>query len=119
VGPKNFSNTFQEFDLRPGSAWRFVTHGPDGSDYPTAKTFLEVVEPERIVFQQLGQTHRFLMTMTFAEHSGSTTLTWRMLFESASEFAKVKPHIITANEQNFDRLEAYLEKIAPISDFAK
>jgi uncharacterized protein YndB with AHSA1/START domain len=110
-GPKDFTNTFQEFDLRPGGAWRFVMHGPDGSDYPTAKTFLEVVEPERIVFQELGETHRFLMTMTFAEQSSSTTLTWRMLFESATEFANVKPHIVIANEENFDRLEAYLEEL--------
>lgn len=95
--------------MRLGGAWRLVMHGPDGSDYPTAKTFLEVVEPERIIFQHLGKTHRFLMTMTFTEQS-STTLTWRMLFESATEFANVKPHIIPANEQNFDRLEAYLEK---------
>ena len=78
-GPKDFTNTFQEFDLRPGGVWSFVMRGPDGADYQTAKDFVEVVKPERIIFQQLGQTHRFLMTMTFAEHSGSTTLTWRML----------------------------------------
>ena len=32
-GPKGFTNTFQEFDLRPGGIWRFVMHGPDGVDY--------------------------------------------------------------------------------------
>ena len=32
-GPKGFTNTFQEFDMRPGGAWRFVMPGPDGVDY--------------------------------------------------------------------------------------
>ena len=31
-GPKGFTNTFHEFDLRPGGIWRFVMHGPDGRD---------------------------------------------------------------------------------------
>ena len=28
-GPKGFTNTFQEFDMRPGGHWHFVMHGPD------------------------------------------------------------------------------------------
>jgi uncharacterized protein YndB with AHSA1/START domain len=107
-GPKGFTNTFNEFDLRPGGAWRFVMHGPDGVDYQIAKDFVEVVKPERIVLQHLGPVHRFRMTMTFAEHSGKTKLTWRMRFESAAETAKVRSFITEANEQNFDRLQTYL-----------
>jgi uncharacterized protein YndB with AHSA1/START domain len=107
-GPKDFTNTFSEFDLRPGGAWRFVMHGPDGVDYQIAKDFVEVVKPERIVFEHLRPMHRFRMTMTFAEPSGKTELTWRMLFESAAETTKLKSFITEANEQNFDRLETYL-----------
>jgi uncharacterized protein YndB with AHSA1/START domain len=107
-GPKDFTNTFSEFDLRPGGAWRFVMHGPDGVDYQIAKDFVEVVKPERIVFEHLRPMHRFRMTMTFAERSGKTELTWRMLFESAAETTKLKSFITEANEQNFDRLETYL-----------
>lgn len=33
-GPKGFANIFNEFDLRPGGAWRFVMQGPDGMNYP-------------------------------------------------------------------------------------
>ena len=32
-GPKGFTNTFHEFDLRPGGLWRFVMHGANGADY--------------------------------------------------------------------------------------
>jgi len=27
-GPKGFTNTFQEIDVRPGGVWRFVMHAP-------------------------------------------------------------------------------------------
>jgi uncharacterized protein YndB with AHSA1/START domain len=111
-GPKGFTNTFHEFDLRPGGAWRFVMHGPDGAEYQIAKDFVEVVKPERIVLLNLDPTHRFQMTMTFADVSGGTRLTWWMLFEAAEDNTKLRSVISEANEQNFDRLEAYLEKIS-------
>lgn len=34
-GPKGFSNTFREFDTRPGGHWRFIMHGPDGTNTRT------------------------------------------------------------------------------------
>jgi uncharacterized protein YndB with AHSA1/START domain len=107
-GPEGFANTFHEFDLRPGGAWRFVMHGPEGTDYPSATEFVEVVPPERIVFQHLKPMHRFQMTMTFATEAGQTRLTWRMLFESAEAAEAVRSFVVEANEQNFDRLEAQL-----------
>jgi len=33
VGPKGFTNSFEEFDLRSGEAWRLIMHGPDVIDY--------------------------------------------------------------------------------------
>src|SRR3712207_1550034 len=56
-GPKGFANTFREFDLRPGGAWRFVMHGPDGRDYEMVKEFVEVVAGERVVLRHVGPMH--------------------------------------------------------------
>ena len=53
-GPKGFTNTLQEFDSRPGGIWRFVMHGPDGKAYKNKSVFIEVVKPERIVFQHVS-----------------------------------------------------------------
>jgi uncharacterized protein YndB with AHSA1/START domain len=108
-GPAGFTNTFSEFDLRPGGAWRFVMHGPDGTVYELAKDFVEVVRPERIVLQHLQPMHRFRMTMIFTEQPGGTKLTWRMLFEATEDARALERFIVEANEQNFDRLERYLE----------
>lgn len=110
-GPKGFTNTFQEFDPRPGGAWRFVMHGPDGVDYPNESVFVEVVEPERLVFRHLEPIHEFLATATFEDlGGGKTRLTWRMLFESAAECDRIRRYVGEANEQNLDRLEAQLAK---------
>jgi uncharacterized protein YndB with AHSA1/START domain len=87
-------------------------HGPNGASYPNEKIFVEVVEPERVVFQHRQAVHSFQMTIEFAPHAGGTEVTWRMVFESAAEYARVKSHIVKANEENFDRLEAHLARIA-------
>jgi uncharacterized protein YndB with AHSA1/START domain len=107
-GPKGFTNTFHEFDPRPGGAWRLVMHGPDGVDYTNESVFRELVEAERIVFVHLRPMHRFQVTATFADEVGKTRLVWRMLFDSVSECEKVKGFVIEANEQNLDRLETEL-----------
>ena len=110
-GPKGFTSTFEEFDPRPGGEWRFVLHAPNGADYKNKSVFVEVVKPERIVLQHVSGP-RFQVTATFAEEAGKTRLTFRMLFETAAECAKVKVYAVEANEQNFDRLEAQLATMA-------
>ena len=108
-GPNGFTNTIQEFDLKPGGKWRLIMHGPNGADYHNTSTFVEVVKPARVVFQHEEPIHRFLMTMNFDDDGGKTKVTWRMLFESESEFIKVRAFIADANEQNFDRLAEQLK----------
>jgi uncharacterized protein YndB with AHSA1/START domain len=110
-GPKGFRNTFHEFHFKPGGTWRFVMHGPDGGDYKNESNFVEIVKPERIVLRHVSAPH-FQLTVTLAEHGGKTHLTGRMLFESAEECAKVKRYAVDANEQNLDRLEAELARMA-------
>jgi uncharacterized protein YndB with AHSA1/START domain len=108
-GPKGFTNTFEEFDLRPGGAWRFTMHAPTGAEYHNASEFIEVAKPERIVFRHVRPVHDFQMTMTFADEGGGTRLTWHMLFEH-DEGEKMREFLATANEENFDRLEALLRE---------
>lgn len=111
-GPKGFTNTFHEFDLRPGGIWRFVMHGPNDTDYQNMSVFVEIVKPERIVFDHLKPMHKFQAVAAFAEQAGKTKLTFRMLFETSAECDQVKSYAVEGNEQNFDRLEAELAKMA-------
>lgn len=108
-GPKGFRNTFKTFDLRPGGAWEFIMHGPDGTDYDNKVIFEEITEPSRIVMRHLDPQHEFQVTATFEEMKASQTrLTFRMLFIDAAECQRIKAFVTEANEQNFDRLEAEL-----------
>jgi uncharacterized protein YndB with AHSA1/START domain len=108
-GPKGFRNTFYEFDLRPGGAWRFIMHAPNGTNFPNESVFVEIAQPERIVFRHLAPVHAFLATAEFAEHVNGTAIRFTMLFPTPAECARSKRYAVQGNEENFDRLEALLE----------
>jgi uncharacterized protein YndB with AHSA1/START domain len=86
-GPNGFTTTIHEMDVRPGGVWQFVMHGPDGVDYQNKVIYREVVAPERLVYDHVSGP-QFRMTVTFVEQGGKTTLTARMLFESAAQREK-------------------------------
>src|SRR2546426_6169783 len=58
-GPNGFTNTIQEMDVRPDGVWRFIMHGPDGVDHKNEIIFIEVVELERLVYDQFFSDVRF------------------------------------------------------------
>ena len=103
-GPDGFSNTFDTFDLRVGGQWRFVMHGPDGTDYPNEMVFRELVVPERVVLEHLGSVHHFFLTITLTEQAGKTLVGWRQVFDTAQHKASVAHFVVQANEQNLTRL---------------
>lgn len=110
-GPNGFTTTTSEMDVRPGGYWRFVMHGPDGTDYPNEIHYLEVVKPERLVYEH-GPVPKFHVTVTFEEHDGKTTLTMRSLFESAGIRDQVVEErgAIEGMHQTLGRLADYLAK---------
>ncbi len=107
-GPKGFRNTFYEFDLRPGGDWRFIMRSPNGTTFPNECVFVEISQPERIVFKHLAPVHAFLATAEFAEHDNGTAIRFTMLFPTAAECERSKRYVVQGNEENFDRLEALL-----------
>lgn len=105
-------------DVRPGGIWRFVMHGPDGVDYPNRVVYEEVVKPERLVYMHGSDNEdepgQFQATVTFAEQGGKTTLTMRMLFQSAAERDKnVEFGAIEGGNQTLERLAEHLERLQP------
>jgi uncharacterized protein YndB with AHSA1/START domain len=79
-GPRQFTSSVPEYDVRAGGKLRIVMHGPDGNDYPMKGEFREVVPPEKLVFSNIaidkdgnhlleGET-----TVTLTEQGGKTTL---------------------------------------------
>jgi uncharacterized protein YndB with AHSA1/START domain len=112
-GPQGFSNTFQAFDFRPGGAWRFTMHGPDGAAHGMNHRFLEVVPPERLVVRHDQPGHDFTLTILLAVQGDRTELTWHMLFDDPAEAERLRAFLVPANEQNLDRLAAHLSGKPP------
>ena len=72
-----------EIDLRPGGAWRFVMRGPDGKEYRFHGVYLEITAPERIVHTEIFDEYpESLVTVTFVERDGKTTLTSKSSYPS-------------------------------------
>jgi uncharacterized protein YndB with AHSA1/START domain len=112
-GPKGFTNTVQEIDVRPGGVWRYVMHGPDGVDYDNKITYHKIVSPEQLVYSHGDgdDDEQFHVTVTFAEQANSTTeLTMTSRFKSAADLEKVVKEYgaIEGAKSTLDRLEEQL-----------
>ena len=110
-GPNGYTNTFKEFDLRPGGKWSFVMHGPDEGNYPNDCVFTEINEPDLIAWDHISYP-KFQVVASFEEvWPGRTRVTFKMHFGSAEECNKAKVYAVSKNEENLDRLEAELTKM--------
>jgi uncharacterized protein YndB with AHSA1/START domain len=75
-----------EVDLRVGGAYRYLWRGPDGVEMGVRGVFREVTPPDRIVhteaFDDPWYPGEAIVTTTFLEQDGKTTLTLTILYES-------------------------------------
>ncbi len=112
-GPNGFTTSVHEMDVRPDGVWRFVMHGPDGRDYQNKIVYVEIVKPDRIVYDHASGP-QFHVSVTFAEQGDKTRLTVRMLFASAAEREKVIKEFgaIEGLNQTLGRLAEQLAKMA-------
>jgi uncharacterized protein YndB with AHSA1/START domain len=114
-GPRGFSVTNHEIDIRPGGRWRFIMHGPDGRDYPNEMLFVSIEKPERIVLDHVSGP-LFRMTATFTEWEEKTTVAVRMRFASASLRDSVAKEFgaVEGLAQNLEKLGEHLEAMARV-----
>jgi uncharacterized protein YndB with AHSA1/START domain len=117
-GPNGFSTTIHEMDVRPGGVWSHTMHGPDGANYPNKSIFVEVDEPNRIVYKHAGGREEgpgahFLSTWTFEEQDGKTALTIHLLFDTPQERDLVVREFgaIEGGKQTLGRLDEYVQSL--------
>jgi len=111
-GPTGFTTTTHEMQVRPGGRWRYTMHGPDGRGYPNLITYLEIEEPERIVYEHGGgepglEPVRFQTIVTLEELSPTRTrVTMRSVFPSARQrdFVVEEYGAIQGGEQHLARM---------------
>jgi uncharacterized protein YndB with AHSA1/START domain len=114
-GPNGFTNTFEQFEFKPGGRWDYVMHGPNGANYPSASVFREITPDTKIVIEHVSQP-LFTLTVTLTARGDQTHLAWRQEFESPEFAEKMRPVCEPANEQNLDRLESVLAAVASQSE---
>jgi uncharacterized protein YndB with AHSA1/START domain len=84
-GPVGWPLTLCEVDFRVGGRFRFAMTGPSGvQNTPFGGTYLEIVPGRKIVFDNgfEGADEKMVMTVTFDEADGKTTLILHTLFAS-------------------------------------
>ncbi len=110
-GPEGFTNTFHEFDLRPGGNWILTMHGPDKGSYENSSVF-ETVMPNKFVSWKRKSQPLFNMEISFEKlEENKTQILFRMIFETVEECDKLRKFVEPKNEENFDRLERVIGSI--------
>jgi uncharacterized protein YndB with AHSA1/START domain len=108
-GRKAFSMPFCEIDFRPGGVFRLCMRSPAGLDYWVRGVYREIIELERIVFtyalEKEERDHEALLTVTFSEHEGKTTLT---LEQALFDLRKAREGAQGGWIEGLDRLAAYM-----------
>ncbi|NJN58075.1 MAG: SRPBCC domain-containing protein [Leptolyngbyaceae cyanobacterium SL_5_9] len=111
LGPKEFVATFCQMDVRVGGTYRACIRSPEGIDHWMQGVYLEIVEPERLVFtfawedEDAQPKHQTLVTVTFVQQESKT----RMTFHQATfESVESRDSHQTGWSECFDRLAAYL-----------
>jgi uncharacterized protein YndB with AHSA1/START domain len=83
-GPKGWPLTLCEMDFRKGGKFRFAMTGPDGKqNAPFGGEYREIVPNRKIVYDnafEIPDAETMIVTVTFNEKGGKTTLTIHTLF---------------------------------------
>jgi uncharacterized protein YndB with AHSA1/START domain len=116
-GPDDWRLTDCEIDLKVGGAIRWVWRHHDGGSMGLRGVYREIAPPDRLVFTELfdndwtqGET---LVTMTFVEHAGKTTVTQSIFYSSkAARDGALKSGMEGGMSVGYDRLEALLPSLS-------
>ena len=112
-GPEGFTTTTRSFEFRPGGAWDFVMHAPDGTDYQEWITWTEIAPPERIAFlhgESPDDPDAFESVLTFQPDAAGTRTELRTVFPSkqARDLAIEKSHAVDGGKQTLSKLAVYV-----------
>jgi uncharacterized protein YndB with AHSA1/START domain len=118
-GPKGFTTTIQQMEVKAGGTWRLIMHGPDGRDYHNRIICREVAEAERLVYEHCpekgSEPVSFQTTVTFVAEADKTRVSVQMLFASkaARDHAEKTYGAVDGLAQTLGRLEERLAKMSP------
>jgi uncharacterized protein YndB with AHSA1/START domain len=76
-GPRGFTTTHVELDLRVGGRYRFTMQPPDGERFHLSGEFLEIAPPARLTYtfrwdEPHPDDHETVVTLSFGDRGEST-----------------------------------------------
>jgi uncharacterized protein YndB with AHSA1/START domain len=111
-GPRGFTITTHESDIRTGGVWHYTMHGPDKEDYVNKTKYLEVEKYSRMVYDHGGNDERkplFRVTVEFKEVNGKTKMEMVMALPTADAATETKKFIKQkGGDSTWDRLAEHL-----------
>ena len=114
LGPDGWSMPICDIDLRVGGAYRFVWRNDrDGTEMGMSGEYVEVFPPSRIVaterFDESWYPGSAVITTEFTEQDGITTVSQRILYDSAgARDGVLRSPMGGGVRMSYDRLEAML-----------
>ena len=116
-GPEDWRMEVCEIDLRVGGQYRYVWRNPEKGDMGMGGSFREIEAPTRLVTTELfdedwteGET---VVTTTFEEKNGQTTVTYVVLYSSErARDGALKTPMMEGWSMGLDRLDGVLAEMA-------
>ena len=115
-GPHGFTTDTNHREFKAGGLWNHTMIGPDGTRYPNASKYEEIVEKERIVYtngggKKDGPGVHFRSTVTFKSRGGKTEITMRAVFDTAAmrDDAVKQYGALEGGNQTLSRLAALVQ----------
>jgi uncharacterized protein YndB with AHSA1/START domain len=118
LGPRGYSLTSMEADLRTGGAWRFVHRDPNGNDFAFRGEFREIEPPSRLVrtFEWEGLPgHVSVETLTLEDldRGARTRMIVTSLFDSVEDRdGMLQSGMERGASESYDQLAEYLATLA-------
>jgi uncharacterized protein YndB with AHSA1/START domain len=115
-GPRGFTLTTHNKELRTGGYWRYTMHGPDGKDWPNYTRYLEIEPLKKMVYDHGASDENapplFRVTVTFADlGDGRTEMVMTSAFATPELAEQSRKFIkLAGGNSTWDRLAEYLEE---------
>jgi uncharacterized protein YndB with AHSA1/START domain len=109
-GPNGFRTTTVSKDVRPGGAWKFTMHGPDGTDYANHIVYTKVVPNERLEWDHGTKEGEVLFkaVVTFQDEAGKTRVTMQHTLPTVEAREQAAKYAIEGGQQTLARLDQHL-----------
>ena len=117
-GPTGFRNVTKTWEFKIGGLWKHVMIGPEGSEFPNATRFVEIVENDHITYANSGSLKgekEISFTMTFSLKAlgpSRTEMTIHHVFERREDRDLVvnRYGAIEGGKQTLGKLAAWVQE---------